>query len=63
LEEKRLEEKLYFELNVIAYDAQGTNVLESLRWMVFRFDNVQVLSDFEGVVSVIYAQIESRLTA
>jgi very-short-patch-repair endonuclease len=63
LEEKRLEEKLYFELNVIAYDAQGMNVLESLRWMVFRFDNVQVLSDFEGVVSVIYAQIESRLTA
>ena len=51
----------HYEPDAIAYDFERTKVLESLGLKVIRFDNAQVFSELNGVVSVILKEVEVRL--
>ncbi len=51
----------HYEPDAIAYDLERTKVLESLGWKVIRFDNLQVFSELNGVVSVILREVEMRV--
>ena len=48
------------EVNAMADDLERTKVLESLGLKVIRFDNSQVFENLNGVVSVIYREVEMR---
>ncbi|MEI6747288.1 MAG: DUF559 domain-containing protein [Methylococcaceae bacterium] len=50
----------HYEPDAIAYDFERTKVLESLGLKVIRFDNAQVFSELNGVVSVILKEVEVR---
>jgi very-short-patch-repair endonuclease len=51
----------HFEPDAVAYDFERTRVFESLGLKVIRFDNSQVFNELEGVLTVVYAEVEKRL--
>ncbi len=51
----------HYEPDALTYDVERTKVLESLGLKVIRFDNSQVFSELNGVVSVILKEVEMRV--
>jgi len=51
----------HFEPDAMAYDFERTKVLESLGLKVIRFANSEVFENLNGVVSVIWKEVEMRV--